>query len=87
MHGGGELHRQRRNPQDPQRNSNLGTALMRKGNGPAAYPADFLIPYEEAMKYFHIALEQDPTSAAAMEGMGVRACMLLPGCVSGCESV
>lgn len=60
---------QKRNPRDPQRNSNLGTALMRKGNGPAGYPADFLIPYEEAMKYFSIALELDSTSAAAMEGM------------------
>lgn len=45
---------------------------MRKGNGPAAYPEDFLLPYEEAMKYFNIALELDALSAAAIEGMNVR---------------
>ena len=61
-----------RAPRDAQRNSNLATALMRKGNGPAAYPEDFLLPYEEAMKYFNIALELDALSAAAIEGMNVR---------------
>jgi len=44
---------------------------MRKGNGPAAYPSDFLIPYEEAMKYFKVALQLDPVSSAANEGMNV----------------
>ena len=63
---------QNRNPGDAQRNANLGTALMRKGNGPAAYASDFLIPYEEAMTFFKVALDLDPLSSAANEGMTVR---------------